>query len=220
MRIVFISDTHGSHEKVKLPSGDVLVHSGDFTNLGRKGEIDSFNDWLGKQSFEHILVSPGNHDLSFESHPEVANLLTNASAVLIDAAYEIDGIKFYASPRTPRFGDWAFMYERHLAPWEELLPKDIDVLVTHGPPDQVLDLVPGYGNTRHVGCAPLNEWVKENQPTIHAFGHIHESRGTVMNGQTLSINAAHGGGTYGTLAAPFHGYTVDILEDGSAILVG
>jgi hypothetical protein len=30
LRIVHISDTHGSHDKIKIPDGDILIHSGDF----------------------------------------------------------------------------------------------------------------------------------------------------------------------------------------------
>lgn len=34
MRIVHISDTHGHHSQLRLPQGDVLVHSGDFSDYG------------------------------------------------------------------------------------------------------------------------------------------------------------------------------------------
>jgi len=34
MRYVVISDTHNLHQKLTIPSGDVLIHCGDFTNKG------------------------------------------------------------------------------------------------------------------------------------------------------------------------------------------
>jgi len=38
MRIVHISDTHNMHRLLtKLPEGDVIVHSGDFTMVGTEG---------------------------------------------------------------------------------------------------------------------------------------------------------------------------------------
>ena len=31
MKVVCISDTHGHHEKLDLPEGDLIIHSGDFS---------------------------------------------------------------------------------------------------------------------------------------------------------------------------------------------
>ncbi len=31
-----------------MPFGDVLLHTGDFTELGLPSEVKKFNDWLGK----------------------------------------------------------------------------------------------------------------------------------------------------------------------------
>ena len=46
MRIVHISDTHGLHRNVSVPWGDVLVHSGDFTNRGEKHQVLDFIQWI------------------------------------------------------------------------------------------------------------------------------------------------------------------------------
>ena len=67
-RIVCISDTHGLHNSMtnynKLPEGDILIHSGDFSNIGRKSEIIDFISWLHRQldRFNHIVFIAGNHD--------------------------------------------------------------------------------------------------------------------------------------------------------------
>ena len=43
MRIVHISDTHNRHRQLtKLPEGDVIVHSGDFTMAGTEAEALDF----------------------------------------------------------------------------------------------------------------------------------------------------------------------------------
>ena len=34
LRIACISDTHGRHRSVRVPPCDVLIHGGDFTNVG------------------------------------------------------------------------------------------------------------------------------------------------------------------------------------------
>ena len=47
MRLVCISDTHGLHDQVTLPPGDVLVHAGDFTSEGELEDVRAFLDWFG-----------------------------------------------------------------------------------------------------------------------------------------------------------------------------
>lgn len=38
LTIVFVSDTHNRHDRVRLPPGDVFIHAGDFTD---------YTDWQG-----------------------------------------------------------------------------------------------------------------------------------------------------------------------------
>ena len=59
-----IGDTHMQHDRLKLPSGDVLIHSGDFTNHGSLKEIQVFAAWLETLDFEHIIIVPGNHGIN------------------------------------------------------------------------------------------------------------------------------------------------------------
>ena len=43
MKIVFISDTHGQHHKLKnLPKGDMIIHGGDVSKMGRDHEVEDF----------------------------------------------------------------------------------------------------------------------------------------------------------------------------------
>ena len=68
IRIVCISYTHGDHRKLSesLPSGDILIHAGDFTRFGRLDDARDFNEWLSEMknrgSFQHVLVTNGNHE--------------------------------------------------------------------------------------------------------------------------------------------------------------
>jgi len=68
MKITCISDTHGLHGSMtnyhKLGSGDILIHAGDFSNIGRREEIVDFMAWLHRQlkHFNHIIFIAGNHD--------------------------------------------------------------------------------------------------------------------------------------------------------------
>merc|ERR1712012_765273 len=66
IKIVCISDTHGRHADMNIPTGDVLVHAGDFTMFGLVSEIINFNQWLATLPHKHKIVVGGNHELSLD----------------------------------------------------------------------------------------------------------------------------------------------------------
>ncbi|KAH0616402.1 hypothetical protein JD844_027464 [Phrynosoma platyrhinos] len=51
-RFVCVSDTHSRTDPIQMPYGDVLIHAGDFTELGLPSEVKKFNEWLGEY---HII---------------------------------------------------------------------------------------------------------------------------------------------------------------------
>ena len=66
LRVVCVSDTHGMHDHFKhLPMGDVLVHAGDFSMLGKQEEIESLARWLKELPHQYKIIIAGNHDLTF-----------------------------------------------------------------------------------------------------------------------------------------------------------
>ena len=68
-RITHISDTHNKHKQLngKLSGGDILIHSGDISSLGRKHEVEGFIDWFNKiDNYTHKIFIAGNHDMSFD----------------------------------------------------------------------------------------------------------------------------------------------------------
>ena len=66
MRVVAISDTHGFHDQMMIPHGDILVHAGDFTNYGGEDEVNAFHNWVKALPHKHKLIGFGNHDLHGE----------------------------------------------------------------------------------------------------------------------------------------------------------
>lgn len=190
MRIVFISDTHGLHARVAIPEGDVLVHAGDLTGHGTVDEIRALDGFLAGLPHRHKIIIAGNHDWAFEREPDEARRAVRHAIYLQDEAVEIDGLRFYGSPWQPWFLDWAFNLPRGEALREvwSRIPDDTDVLVTHGPPLQILDRC--YDG-RHVGCEALREAVLERvRPRVHVFGHIHEAWGRFDSTHTTFINAS------------------------------
>lgn len=198
LKIVHISDTHGHHRALRVPDGDILVHSGD-VQCNTVAELYDFNEWLGELPHEHKLLVPGNHDTVFDperfpQHKPVdfRAILTNC-AVLIDEACTLEGIKFYgynycknlplechnAFGRTP---DQLRQLAHKLAQ-----QQDIDILVTHGPPRGKCDrMVLGLRQ----GDPYLTEAVRALKPRFHLFGHLHEGYGIASEGGTVFSNGS------------------------------
>jgi len=61
-----------------------------------------------------------------------------------------------------------------------LIPENTDVLITHGPPSNILDIVErDDGFKAHTGCPSLLDRINVIKPRYHIFGHIHEGYGRV-----------------------------------------
>jgi Icc-related predicted phosphoesterase len=196
MNITFISDTHSQHNKFNhtLKGGDVIVHSGDLSNRGYLSEIKSFLQWFNGLPYTHKIFIAGNHDFLFEDNKQLCkDLMTEYSGInyLENSEVIIDGLKFYGSPYTPRFFDWAFNVDRGEKIREHWLqiPLDTDVLITHGPPHGILDYT--LGSHKYAGCEDLKDVIL-SQLTLkaHVFGHIHEGYGVNVVGNTTFINAS------------------------------
>lgn len=195
MRIWTISDTHTLHGYLDPPENiDMVIHAGDASDnrqsLANASEMDDFMDWFTKLNIEHKIYVPGNHDVSIDRGLEV--IPDEGVHVLVNEMVEVGGLKVYGSPLTPAFGTgWAFNVARHKLDREwQSIPEGIDILVTHGPPQTVLDI-----NTDgiHCGCRALLNRVKKVKPKYHIFGHIHEEGGRMMrmyDCDTIFINAS------------------------------
>ena len=63
-----------------------------------------------------------------------------------------------------------------------MIEQFTDVLITHGPPHGILDLVKrADGSEDLTGCPQLLEAILAAQPKVHIFGHIHEEYGVHVN---------------------------------------
>jgi Icc-related predicted phosphoesterase len=209
MRITHISDTHNKHKQLngKLPGGDILIHSGDITSIGREHEVKDFIKWFnGIDNYMYKVFIAGNHDTTFDSEvlfrdksvhfdrkqyfePPVNEKpqwlidtlsvgLTGGVFYLENQSIEIEGIKIWGSPISPTFGyGWAFNKDRGY---------DIAQIWNEIPMDTdiVITHSPIYGycdrasNTnQNVGCADLYHRLHEVKPHLHFAGHIHEAYG-------------------------------------------
>jgi predicted phosphodiesterase len=135
-RITHISDTHNKHNQLNglLPGGDLLIHSGDISSLGRKSEVERFVKWFNDiDNYTNKVFIAGNHDMTFdrekllrdklahfegrteydtecaEGKPEWLNELLAVELnpgvwYLENSDVIIDGLKIWGSPITPSFG--------------------------------------------------------------------------------------------------------------------
>ncbi|ROV96001.1 hypothetical protein VMCG_07996 [Cytospora schulzeri] len=180
--------THNSQPEI--PLGDILIHAGDLTQSGSFEELQAALDWLKRQPHPHKIVIAGNHDLLLDSSLDTtaAGRGTEAAAqrrqldwgdmiYLQDSTTDITctngrRLRVHGSPRSPRHGNWAFQYPRPEAQktWRGMIPDDIDILITHGPPRAHLDIL-------RLGCPALLEELWRVRPRLHVFGHVHEGYG-------------------------------------------
>lgn len=186
MRIVCISDTHNLHNEITVPDGDILIHSGDATNYGTIEEVTVFAHWFSNLPHKHKIFVAGNHDWLYQRQPWLAEIYVPN---LHDKMVEIENLKIYGSSWQPEFFNWAFNLPRGQAIAEKwkLIPHDIDILITHGPPFSRLDEL----NDGHMlGCRDLLQMVKSIKPKLHVFGHIHHSYGKMELFGTTFVNAS------------------------------
>ena len=198
MKIVCLSDTHNCNEQIDVPDGDVLIHAGDATIRGTIDEIEAFNDWFANLPHQYKIFVAGNHDWLFETNNSYARkLLSDSIIYLQDSFVEIEGLKIYGSPWQPRFYDWAFNLMRgaELAEKWKLIPNDIDILITHGPPQGILDEVPRQYFIENTGCEELIKKVENlsmlGQLKLHVFGHIHCGYGIDEKFGVKFVNASN-----------------------------
>ncbi|KAB5596476.1 hypothetical protein CTheo_113 [Ceratobasidium theobromae] len=138
--------------------------------------------------------------------------LEAGSASIPSGAHSDKEWSTYGSPYTPEYGTMGFSYSRDQENCELLgsfarhklrqpqaiwapIPRDTEILVTHGPPLGILD-ISRHGRS-HVGCPGLAHTVQHRlqHVRLHVFGHIHEGRGVeihqgAMGQDIVFVNAA------------------------------
>jgi Icc-related predicted phosphoesterase len=191
MRIVCIADSHRTMKmyNVIIPPADVLLYAGD-DDWSFSSHVKDFNKWLKTIPMKHKIVIAGNHDwYAQEANTKVEKYLTEAK-YLRSSGCEVMGIKFWGSPYTPIFCDWAFnLYHEELKVEWGKIPEDTQVLITHGPPYGILDQV--LPREESVGDrALLDKITKLPNLKLHVFGHIHCAYGIEKKGEVTFINAS------------------------------
>lgn len=216
VRIVHMSDTHNFlHRSSKfntnfLPSGDILIHSGNFSNNGTQEEYQQFNTWLSSVAgmYRYRVVVVGNRDVQQvrNNWDEVRARLSQATHVLCHSSADVLGLRLYGCPWY-----WGHKYNYSLRPGAPDsvktftdIPEGIDILISHGPAFGKLDACytlpgesvggPGSSDVKdiHCGSAELAAAIRRVRPSVHLHGHVIDSRGFVppLGHNPLVVNSS------------------------------
>lgn len=198
MKIVAISDTHCRWQKLVIPECDILISAGDYSFRGEPHVVRNFHEWLDEQNAAHIISVQGNHETwvekNFGAARDIAREACCAVHFMEEGPLEIEGIKIWCAAITPWFMDWAWNVHRgpDIKRHWDLIPEDTNILITHGPPHGILDVVPHIDGSpkERVGCHDLKDRIAIVKPDIHIFGHIHHSHGEHHEGSTSYYNVS------------------------------
>lgn len=197
MKILHLSDTHNQHRQLdNLPATDLIIHSGDISFAGTGEEVMDFIEWFGSLNYQYKIFIAGNHDYVLEGKaPErIQGFLPENCFYLYNSGITINGINFWGIP-------FFFSPDETNSNTKsiELIPDDVDVLITHQPPYGILD----QSNDTRFGCSDLSQAVTRIQPSYHLFGHIHDAYGIEKYKQTTFVNAAVVDAEYRLMRNPF-----------------
>lgn len=154
-------DGGGEVRPAQLPTGDVLIHLGDYSVDGpRKGKEEArarFDRWLAEQPHPTKIVLRGNHDPYLAEFP-------SSRAVYVK------------KPTTLAVGGWNLSLVPYMRHGNHPLPGG-DVLATHVPPRAILDrcLSGELAGSSYLRAAASRQ--KGGPPLLWLCGHIHEGRG-------------------------------------------
>ena len=208
IRIIAISDTHNGYNKLTQQlidlyqsENDILVHCGDMTERGSVDELNNINSWFGELPYKYKIAISGNMDgIGLDKqHIDGYKIFTNA-VYLQHQSLEIpdlgsNGFKIFASPYTPEFvgGFQLYSEKESRLKWQDI-PNDIDLLISHGPPYNILD---STSRGMSIGDKVLmNEINQRIKPKAVLFGHVHASFGQTEVDGIQYVNAAQFNGIY------------------------
>lgn len=198
MKITCVADLHSHYPE--LPGGDLLIVAGDLTRSDKPSQYLDFFTWIAITKYRKRIVVAGNHDGFIEKNREIFDMISDFT-YLQDSGTEFDGLKIWGSPWTKSFKGinphckaFTVDHDDELDFKWEAIPQDVDILVTHSPPQSCLDFT--IIENKHVitlgfGSLSLQKRYNKISPKLHVFGHIHEGYGKDRNSKTIFINSSH-----------------------------
>jgi Icc-related predicted phosphoesterase len=194
MRVVIAADPHGDLPVV--PPCDLLLLPGDYNGRGLEEPaaqavwLDTvLRAWLESVPAAAIAATGGNRDYALFRDRSLADSLP--WSFLVDERATVGGLEVYGTPWTPPFGKgWAWkasetrLMDVHYPP----IPDEIDVLLSHGPPFGLGDLVRRRRSGSSALRTALDRLVAESgRLSLLACGHLHEGRGVEYHPSGVAV---------------------------------
>ncbi len=193
MKIISFGDVHEDTNnlikiKSELENADLIVISGDLTNYHGKVEAKKVLESIKKYN-KHLLAQYGNLD-----QPEVDGYLTKEGINLHGNGYVFGDVGIFGcggSSPTP-FNTPSEISETDIKKYlthgySKAKDAKWKIMVCHTPPkDTAIDVI-RIG--LHVGSSVVRDFIVQYKPDVCISGHIHESRGRDMLGNTIILNA-------------------------------
>lgn len=214
MRFVAVSDLHGELPEIDTSRADAIILAGDLCPdmpaIRQLGWLEGvFIPYIQKFGLPGIAIL-GNHDfVGIHYPPQVRQAFAKIGIEYLEGQETtFNGLSVFGSPYVTNLPNWAFnMAEDRYKDFLQYVDR-VDLMITHGPPQGVLDGVPySRAHTEHVGSPALRDWVFNKKPKAHVFGHIHEAFGqakfTHLDGSaTTCYNVSQYGGHEGFRPRP------------------
>ncbi len=191
-RIIATSDFHGNLPPIS--PCDLLLIAGDICPSGppekQAAWLDTtFRTWLEKVPATEVVIIAGNHDLIFEKAPALIPQDLRCH-YLEDTSITLFGLHIYGTPWQLPFWGAFNKADPLLTQIYATIPKNTDIIISHGPPYGLLDTVTYNGKTLHTGSKSLLEKVIEIKPKLCLFGHIHPTYGKLEENGITFANVA------------------------------
>lgn len=220
------SDLHGYPlTDLDIPACDVLLIAGDILpdSVGRQWTrhtpglakrifldniVSDCQLVMKRQSIAHIICTLGNHDwIAEEELQDIYAELPPNIHLLMDNEVTIAGLKFWGTPWSNQFMNWAWMNDpEKLQAVYEKIPADVDVILSHQPPlgagSTFHDI--WSGKTGEIGSAQLRDAITRVQPSAVVCGHIHSGFGEYTLNGTNVYNVSYVNEQYRPENQPVH----------------
>ena len=190
------------HERDRWPEGAIYMGRKIIRELEVRGqrewcEMNPFREATGIPDSKPVVCVRGNHDF-VDLGPWIGGNVWEISEDPTRVA-EISGLVFGGMRGIPWCtGEWMDeLYPDGMESRARNLPHDIDVLVTHAPPEGILDIGRYFEN---IGSPEIMSYVHRRSYAVeglplrplraHFFGHLHNNAGGKNMGGVVFSNAA------------------------------
>ncbi|KAF2093890.1 hypothetical protein NA57DRAFT_68920 [Rhizodiscina lignyota] len=247
LRIVCISDTHDEDFRGAVPDGDILLHTGDFTDYGGQKEMNQAFEWI--RSLPHLVkvLVAGNHDLGLDPghkafDASVLQLFTSREAHEHGIYYlnqetrtvayfkrpdsrEPLPLMVYGNPSQPDFlntNPYAFTYSPSPSPeaakaWKSAPDRNQGVQIWATHGPPDKRL-DWIDIPRLRGCIAQAQAVAQARPLLCVFGHYHVSNGIELVRWKYGSDEIDSAQVLSTAASP-RKCTFSSVDDGKGDLV-